>query len=62
MDIVYSPLRTRLLREAEGVGATTIDGAWMLLFQGVAAFEIWTGRSAPVEVMNAPLRSALSDG
>ena len=62
MDIVYSPLGTRLLREAEGVGATTIDGAWMLLFQGVAAFEIWTGRSAPVEAMNAALRSALSDG
>jgi shikimate dehydrogenase len=31
----------------------------MLLFQGVEAFEIWTGRDAPVDAMNAALRDAL---
>lgn len=59
MDIVYRPLDTRLLREADAAGAQTIDGAWMLLYQGVAAFERWTGRDAPTEVMNDTLRAEL---
>lgn len=58
-DAVYTPLRTRLLREAEEAGADTVDGAWMLVYQGVEAFEIWTGREAPVEVMNEALRREL---
>jgi shikimate dehydrogenase len=59
LDAVYSPLETRLLADAEDTGATTVDGAWMLLYQGVAAFERWTGRDAPVEAMNDALRSRL---
>ncbi|WP_049971238.1 shikimate dehydrogenase [Haladaptatus cibarius] len=59
MDAVYRPLETTLLREAADCGATTIDGAWMLLFQGVAAFEIWTDEPAPVERMDAALRRRL---
>ncbi|MFA9414917.1 shikimate dehydrogenase [Natrinema sp. HArc-T2] len=59
LDAVYSPLETRLLRDAADAGATTVDGAWMLLYQGVEAFEIWTGRDAPVDVMNDALRSRL---
>jgi shikimate dehydrogenase len=59
LDAVYSPIDTRLLREARAVGATTVDGAWMLLFQGVEAFERWTDREAPVEVMNEALRAHL---
>ncbi|MFC4436763.1 MULTISPECIES: shikimate dehydrogenase [Natrialbaceae] len=59
MDAVYRPLETRLLREAAAVGATTVDGAWMLLYQGVEAFELWTGREAPVATMNEALRSRL---
>jgi shikimate dehydrogenase len=50
-DIVYNPLRTRLLREAEIVGAMTISGADMLAWQGAIAFEKWTGYKAPVELM-----------
>ncbi len=61
MDAVYTPLETRLLADASAAGAETIDGAWMLLYQGVEAFEIWTGETAPVETMNAALRSALGD-
>jgi len=56
LDAVYSPLRTRLLRDAGAAGALTIDGAWMLLYQGVEAFERWTGETAPVGAMNAALR------
>jgi shikimate dehydrogenase len=59
LDAVYTPLETRLLREAETAGATTVDGAWMLLYQGVEALERWTGREAPVEAMNEALRDAL---
>ena len=59
LDAVYRPVETRLLREAESAGATTVDGAWMLLYQGVAAFERWTGREAPVDAMNRALRSRL---
>jgi shikimate dehydrogenase len=59
LDAVYAPLETRLLREARAAGADTVDGAWMLLYQGVEAFERWTGRTAPVEVMNERLRARL---
>jgi shikimate dehydrogenase len=59
LDAVYSPVETRLLRDAAAAGATTVDGGWMLLFQGVEAFERWTGRDAPVEIMNETLRSHL---
>ncbi|WP_115865633.1 shikimate dehydrogenase [Halorussus litoreus] len=59
LDAVYSPLDTRLLREARECGAITVDGAWMLLYQGVEAFERWTGRDAPVAAMNAALRKRL---
>lgn len=59
MDAVYRPLETPLLEAAAQAGATTIDGAWMLLFQGIEAFERWTGQEAPVNVMNSALRDAL---
>ncbi len=59
LDAVYQPLETKLLREAATAGATTVDGAWMLLYQGVEAFEIWTDRDAPVAAMNEALRSRL---
>lgn len=42
-DIVYSPLRTRLLEEAEAAGCTVVDGLGMLLHQGVPGFERWFG-------------------
>lgn len=56
LDAVYQPLETRLLRDARETGATTVDGAWMLLYQGVEALELWTGRDAPVDAMNEALR------
>lgn len=52
-DIVYNPIKTRLLRDAEMAGAETIGGIDMLVWQGALAFEMWTGRKAPVELMKA---------
>ncbi|PSP95410.1 shikimate dehydrogenase [Halobacteriales archaeon QS_4_62_28] len=59
LDAVYSPLDTRLLQDARKMEATTVDGAWMLLYQGVEAFERWTGATAPVDAMNEALRTRL---
>ncbi len=59
MDIVYAPLKTRLLREAEKAGCEIINGLEMLLYQGVAQFEMWTGQDAPVDVMRRALLGAL---
>ena len=61
LDAVYTPLETRLLRETAAAGAETVDGAWMLLFQGVEAFELWTGQDAPVDAMNEALRAGLEE-
>ena len=50
-DIVYNPIKTRLLREAGEAGAKTISGIDMLVWQGALAFEKWTGLKAPVKLM-----------
>lgn len=50
-DIVYNPIKTRLLKEAEAAGAKTIGGLDMLVWQGALAFEKWTGLKAPVKLM-----------
>ena len=60
-DIVYNPMKTRLLREAEASGATTIGGLDMLVWQGALAFEKWTGKKAPVEVMKREAMKLLKE-
>jgi len=50
-DIVYTPRETRLLKEARSVGCKTIPGLEMFVNQAVVQFELWTGKSAPVDVM-----------
>lgn len=59
-DLIYSPLETPLLQQVSISGAKTINGIGMLLYQGAIAFEIWTGKAAPVEIMRKALESALS--
>lgn len=59
MDIVYKPLETRLLREAQARGAATIDGLQMLIHQALVQFELWTGRPAPLETMSRAAYEAL---
>jgi shikimate dehydrogenase len=55
VDIVYKPLRTKLLQQAEAAGARTVDGLGMLVHQAARAFELWTGQRAPVNVMRQAL-------
>jgi shikimate dehydrogenase len=59
MDIVYAPLETRLLREARAAGCLIVDGLAMLLYQGGAQFELWTGSPAPLPAMRKALLAAL---
>ncbi len=59
LDMVYNPLRTKLLKEAEKAGAKTIPGIEVLVHQGAEAFELWTGRKAPIEVMRKAALTAL---
>jgi shikimate dehydrogenase len=61
MDIVYNPIKTRLLREAEAKKCRTINGVSMFVFQGAQQFELWTGQKAPVEIMHQAVLEALKD-
>jgi shikimate dehydrogenase len=56
LDLIYR--RTRFLREAEAAGCSVMDGETMLLHQGAAAFSLWTGQPAPIDVMSAALAAA----
>jgi shikimate dehydrogenase len=60
LDLIYA--KTRLLRDAAAVGATTLDGELMLLHQGAAAFTLWTGQTAPLELMQSKLAEARAGG
>ena len=48
-DVIYKPAKTALLEMAEAVGCKTVNGLGMMLFQGAAAFEMWTGKPMPTE-------------
>jgi shikimate dehydrogenase len=50
-DIVYNPIRTQLIKDSEKVGARTLTGVNMLVYQGTEAFKIWTGFDAPEKGM-----------
>ncbi len=50
-DLVYNPQETPLLREAAESGAATLGGIQMLVYQGAASFEMWTGHDAPAAIM-----------
>lgn len=55
-DMIYRPAETRFLAVAKAAGARVSNGLGMLLYQGAAALEIWSGRTAPVDVMRRALR------
>jgi 3-dehydroquinate dehydratase/shikimate dehydrogenase len=58
-DAVYNPLETRLLREAAAAGCRTVSGLTWFIRQAAAQFELWTGKVAPVKVMEEVVRERL---
>jgi shikimate dehydrogenase len=60
LDLIYA--KTRLLRDAAAAGAETADGELMLLHQGAAAFTLWTGQPAPLDLMQQKLAEARAGG
>lgn len=56
-DMIYRPAETPFLKQAKAGGSRTANGLGMLLYQGAAAFELWTGKKAPVEVMRSALEA-----
>jgi shikimate dehydrogenase len=58
-DLIYNPAQTKLLATAREAGCRTANGLGMLLYQGALAFEHWTGKTAPVEVMRQTLEGVM---
>jgi shikimate dehydrogenase len=62
LDLVYRPSPTRLVRDARTCGGWAVAGAGVLRTQAVLSFELWTGRTAPVDHMSEALRRELGVG
>jgi shikimate dehydrogenase len=60
-DMVYNPLKTPMLVHAAETGAKILTGLPMLVLQGAASFNLWTGKEAPVDVMLLAAQEALAD-
>ena len=58
-DVIFNPLRTRLLRDAEARGCTVLDGLGMLVNQGVVGVQYWTGIEPDAAVMRRKLEEVL---
>ncbi|WP_339316641.1 shikimate dehydrogenase [Paenibacillus sp. FSL R10-2734] len=58
-DLIYNPLRTRLLLEALERGCTIHGGLGMFVYQGAYALEYWTGQPAPTEIMRQTILNCL---
>ncbi|MGC7846017.1 shikimate dehydrogenase [Desulforudis sp. 1088] len=58
-DLVYNPVYTVFLEKARSAGARAVPGLGMLLHQGAASFELWTGVSAPLEAMRSALEAEI---
>ena len=58
-DIVYNPLKTQIMLDVEEAGGRSLGGLWMLVYQGVEAFEIWTGVRPSAQTMYDAAKKAL---
>jgi shikimate dehydrogenase len=62
MDLIYNPPQSQLLKDALAARDTVLGGELMLLQQGFRAFELWTGKPAPIDVMQAELDRVRENG
>jgi len=60
-DVVYTPRRTRLLREAAAAGCATVEGLGMFVHQAAVQFRLWTGEEPPVDLMRSVLVRSLGE-
>ena len=61
VDVPYSPLETKMRKMAKEAGCKTMNGLGMMLFQGAAAFKLWTGQDMPIEHMKEVLNIRYDD-
>jgi len=61
-DVIYNPLKTMLVKEAEAAGCRVATGFEMFVYQGVEQFEMWTGKEAPVRAMKTVVFDRLVNG
>ncbi len=54
-DVIYAPEKTKLMEIAESCGCKTLNGIGMMLYQGAAAFKLWTGKDMPIDVVKEVL-------
>lgn len=59
-DLVYNPLRTRFIAEADAAGWQTLDGLHMFAAQGIEQFRIWTGETLPLDAVRERIMQILS--
>jgi shikimate dehydrogenase len=59
-DLIYQPMKTRLLSEADAAGAKIVNGVGMLLHQAALAFELWTGKRPPIALMKDALENHIN--
>ena len=58
-DVIYHPAETQLLKAAKATGAKAVNGLGMLLYQGAAAFKLWTGKEMPVKQIQPLLEETI---
>lgn len=61
-DLIYKPGKTPIMKAARKSGIKAVNGLGMLLYQGEASFQLWTGRKAPIETMRRALKAAIKRG
>ena len=61
VDVPYSPLETKMRKMAKEAGCKTMNGLGMMLFQGAAAFKLWTGKEMPIDHMKEVLNIRYDD-
>jgi shikimate dehydrogenase len=61
MDVIYNPLKTKLLKDAEQAGCVTVSGLSMFVYQGAEQIRLWTGITPPVEFMKNIVMGTLND-
>jgi shikimate dehydrogenase len=61
-DLIYNPYPTPLLKLAQEAGANILGGLPMLVYQGAASFELWTGKEAPIDIMYSKAKEILLGG